>query len=88
MFCAAAVSTVFAVLYNGPEAHGFFSALIKPHRALQLDHGSYLHEDQLIRQLKDVELKIGDARTEDEVGKIVIGPSNLLGNLKRGRLYV
>src|SRR5215469_6381256 len=86
MFCAATMSTVFTVLNTGPKAHDFLSALTKLHHALQLDHGSYLHEDELVRELKDVKLKIGDARTEDDVGKIVIGPSNRLGNLERGRL--
>jgi hypothetical protein len=87
MFCATTMSAVFTVLYTGPEAHDFLSTLTKSHRALQLDHGSYLHEDELVRILKDVELKIGDARAEGDVCKIVIGPSNLLGNLGKGRLY-
>lgn len=87
MFSAAVVSIVFTHLYDGPEATDFISALTRSYHVPVLEHGSYLGGDDLVRQLKDVELKIGDARPENEVGQIVIGPSELLGHLERNRHY-
>jgi hypothetical protein len=87
MFIAAAFSVVFTILYNGPEAQDFLSALVRSHGLPELNHGSYLQADKVIRKLKDLELKVGDARPEKEVGRIVIGPSERLGSLQKGRLY-
>ena len=87
MFSATVVSIVFTHLYDGPEATDFISALTRSYRVPVLGHGLYLDGDDLVRQLKDVELKIGDARPGDEVGQIVIGPSELLGDLERNRHY-
>jgi hypothetical protein len=87
MFIAALVSLVFTILYNGPEANDFLSALTRGYQVPQLEHGSYLHGDDLVREFRDAELKVGDANTGGEVGRIVIGPSGLVGDLQRGRVY-
>jgi hypothetical protein len=49
MFSAAVVSIVFNLLYYGPEASDFLSALLRPYRIPLLEHGSYLDRDDLVR---------------------------------------
>jgi len=87
MFCAAIASLGLTLLYDGPEATDFVSALTRGYRVPRLDRGSYLDGDELVRRMKDVELKLGDDRADADVGRIVIGPSQVLADLETKRLY-
>lgn len=86
MMAAAAVSLVFNLLYSGPEVCDFTSALMRSYRMPEIERGT-LSGDDLVRQLKDVSIKVGDASVENDVGRIMIGPQETVGNLKRERFY-
>lgn len=88
MMAAAATSLTFGLLYDGPEVCDFTSALMRSYRMPELGKENYMSGDDLVRQLKDVPIKVGDASAQDDIGRIVIGPRDRVRNLDAGRFYV
>lgn len=86
MMAAAAASLTFNLLYGGPEVCDFTSALMRSYRMPEIERGTFSGDD-LVRQLKDVSIKVGDASAEDDVGRIMIGPQEVVGNLDGERFY-
>ncbi|CAI6337711.1 unnamed protein product [Periconia digitata] len=80
MMAAAATSLTFNWLYSGPEVSDFTSALMRSYRMPEFDRGTWSGDD-LVRQLRHVSIKVGDASSESNVASIVIGPQEVVGSL-------
>lgn len=88
MLSAAVASPVIESFQLAPDSTDFLSALTLKGGRDMMEGGTYLDLDERTRLLKDIVLKIGDGRPEDdEVGKIVIGRETEVCDLRKGRLY-
>jgi hypothetical protein len=87
LFCAAILSAVITLIRISPDATDFLSALTRSDGSTRLESGSSLDEDDRVRLLKNIRLRIGDASSEESAGMVVIGRAENADVLKRGRLY-
>lgn len=72
----------------GPEMFGFVSSMTYENPWLRIPNGGTMLDGmERARLLKDVEVRIGDVRGDEEVGHIAVAAGVPLRNLERGRLY-
>ncbi|KAL1656652.1 hypothetical protein SLS61_000448 [Didymella pomorum] len=72
----------------GPEMFGFVTSMTYENPWLHLPKGGTMLDGmERARLLKDIEVRIGDVRGEDEVGHIALAAGVPLRELERGRLY-
>jgi hypothetical protein len=84
---AATLSGFVTWLRIGPDAIDTISALTRGDLRLRMEAGTTLDADERVRLLKDIELKIGDIYSEQEVGGISIGRSQDTVSLEKTRVY-
>ena len=81
------VSAIVSFLRIGPDATDFMSGLTRSYQIVQFGLPSYLDCNERIRLLPDLKLRIGDLAPEEDVGRIVIGPNDSVGTLRKERFY-
>lgn len=87
LLLAALASAVLSFFRLAPDCTDFLSALTLHDGRLMLEGGSSLDEYERVRLLKDVRLKVEDARSWEQVGQTIIAQDGHVGDLKRKRLY-
>ncbi|KAK7928266.1 hypothetical protein PG985_005264 [Apiospora marii] len=83
----ALASTILSFFRLAPDCTDFLSALTLNDGRLILEGGSSLDEYERVRLLRDVRLKVGDARSWEQVGQTIIAQDGHVGDLKKKRLY-
>ncbi|KAK8079649.1 hypothetical protein PG997_007467 [Apiospora hydei] len=87
LLLAALASAVLSFFRLAPDCTDFLSALTLNDGRLMLEGGSSLNEYERVRLLKDVRLKVGDARSWEQVGQTIIAQDGHVGDLKKKRIY-
>lgn len=80
-------SAILRMCTLGPDILGLISALTAKYPITASPMGSYLDDNEKVRMLGDLRIRIGDAEASEAIGYIAISNINKAEPLSQGRLY-